>query len=77
MISLNEMLSKEYFMNYCSQIKIYFILAFVLLIIGFLIGWAFNVVLKPYMDTILHNMLNSSTPNVSEFQQLLFNNVKA
>ena len=77
MVNLKEMLSKDYFMNYCSQIKIYFLLALILLIVGFVIGWAFNGVLKPYLDEIIQDMLNSSPSNVSEFQQILSNNVKA
>ena len=76
MINLKEMLSKDYFMIYCSQIKKYFLLALLLLVIGFLVGWAFSGVLKPYMTSIIHNMPNASTSNVNEFQQILFNNVK-
>ena len=76
MVNLKEMLSKDYFVNYCSQIKIYFLLALILLIVGFVIGWAFNGVLKPYLDEIIQDMLNSSPSNVIDFQSLFFNNVK-
>ena len=76
MVNLKEMLSKDYFMNYCSQIKIYFLLALILLIVGFVIGWAFNGVLKPYLDEIIQDMLNSSPSNVIDFQSLFFNNLR-
>ena len=77
MINLKERLSKDYFINYCSQIKIYFLLALLLMIAGFLIGLVFADIFQPVMDMLLNNMANSSIPNVSEFQQILSNNVKA
>lgn len=75
--NLKQYFSRKYFFEYCSQIKIYFIISTLIFVLSMIIGWVFSDLVASFVNPAINQMSQEVATEGMIFTEIFSNNLQA